>query len=192
MRSKVSRFGDANRLTPAGYTLKASRAAFIGPQKAHCDPAGRRVKLAGMDSSNLTEKQLDNLFERLAPLTRYLARLRKRIASRAFPKDDELAVLVRQADDAVHRLKIRVHYQSCVKADIFNQAFRRARAAAPARAFPRVVRGWTPVLCRSFAAKLPARAGKAACRRKIQASGRESCHRVRSSTFAERSLWRTD
>jgi hypothetical protein len=70
-----------------------------------------------MDSRDLSERQFDNLFEHLAPLTRYLARLRKRIDKRAFQNDDELAVLVRQAGDAVHRLKIRVHYQSCGKSD---------------------------------------------------------------------------
>lgn len=71
----------------------------------------------GMDSSQLTEKQLDALFERLAPLTSYLAKLRKRVDTRAFPEDDELAKLVREAHDAAHRLSIHAHYLSCGKAD---------------------------------------------------------------------------
>lgn len=47
-----------------------------------------------MDSSQLTERQLDALFERLAPIASYPTKLQKCVDSRAFPGDDDLTALV--------------------------------------------------------------------------------------------------
>lgn len=62
-----------------------------------------------MDFFQLTACRLDNLFEHLAPLMSNLAKLRKRIDTSAFPKDDELARLVSKAHAVAHMLSVHVH-----------------------------------------------------------------------------------
>jgi hypothetical protein len=65
----------------------------------------------------------------------YLGRLSKRMATPHFPHDDPLRVLVDRAEDAVHRLRIDVHYRS-VEA--------RRKAAAQTR---RPTMGGSPCIC---------------------------------------------
>jgi hypothetical protein len=67
----------------------------------------------GMDSRDLTAAQADAILKRLAPMVCYLAKLRDRMGKRAFPPDDELFALAKQAHDAMHNLSIRTHYLSC-------------------------------------------------------------------------------
>ena len=66
-----------------------------------------------MRSEQLTEAQLDALFERLRPTLAYLTRLQKRMDKRAFPDDDRLLLLVREAQNALQALCVEIHYLSC-------------------------------------------------------------------------------
>jgi hypothetical protein len=66
-----------------------------------------------MDSSRLTSDQLDARSGKVAPILAYLNALQERMERTGFPPDDELYLLVKQANDAVHRLRIDLHYRSC-------------------------------------------------------------------------------
>jgi hypothetical protein len=68
-----------------------------------------------MDSHQLSEAQLDALFERLAPMAGYLSKLRARMYKRGFAPDDELLVLVDKAHDDMRHLAIHLHNASCGK-----------------------------------------------------------------------------
>ena len=66
-----------------------------------------------MHSDQLTQAQLDTLFERLRPTLSYLSRLQKRMDVRAFPDDDRLPLLVRDGQKALQALCMEMHYLSC-------------------------------------------------------------------------------
>jgi hypothetical protein len=65
-----------------------------------------------MTSDDLSPEQCDALSKQIGPMLSYLGRLSKRMAKARFPHDDPLRVLVGRAEDAVHRLRIDVHYRS--------------------------------------------------------------------------------
>jgi len=54
-----------------------------------------------MHSSDLSADQLRAIAERIQPLLGYLSRLQARVDAEGFPADDELLLLVREAQDAV-------------------------------------------------------------------------------------------
>lgn len=66
-----------------------------------------------MQSADLTTDQLRAMAERIQPLLGYLSRLKARMDAEGFPIDDDLLVLVREAQDATERLFVKLHYQSC-------------------------------------------------------------------------------
>jgi hypothetical protein len=65
-----------------------------------------------MTSDDLSPEQCDALSKQIGLMLSYLGRLSKRMEKARFPHDDPLRVLVSRAEDAVHRLRIDVHYRS--------------------------------------------------------------------------------
>jgi hypothetical protein len=65
-----------------------------------------------MRSDDLTKAQCRALSNKLAGMLGYLGRLKKRMTSRGFPHNDPLLQLVLTAEDAMHRLRVDVHYRS--------------------------------------------------------------------------------
>ena len=49
----------------------------------------------------------------VGPSLGYLSRLRERMEKTHFPPNDELYLLVKSAQDAVHALWVNLHYRSC-------------------------------------------------------------------------------
>jgi hypothetical protein len=66
-----------------------------------------------MDSSDLTRDQLHQLNAVIGRHLNYLARLRGRMEQVGFPDDDPLFRLVVDAENAIHRLRIELHYAAC-------------------------------------------------------------------------------
>jgi hypothetical protein len=66
-----------------------------------------------MRSADLTAAQLATIEAKLAPMLRYLNQLTSRMESQHFPADDKLYRLAADARNAVHDLRVRVHYLSC-------------------------------------------------------------------------------
>jgi len=66
-----------------------------------------------MRSDQLSQAQLDALFERLRPTAGYLSRLQSRMDNRDFTDDDRLLLLVREAQKALQALCMEIHYLSC-------------------------------------------------------------------------------
>jgi hypothetical protein len=62
---------------------------------------------------NPTPKQLDTLYDQLAPKLGYLMRLERRLIAIGAMDDDELLRHVRQAQDGMHQLCVAVHYMAC-------------------------------------------------------------------------------
>jgi hypothetical protein len=65
-----------------------------------------------MDSTDLTPQQCQQINDRLAPIQRYLHALHERVRQNAFPPQDKVRQLVEQADNAVHALRVELHYLS--------------------------------------------------------------------------------
>jgi hypothetical protein len=65
-----------------------------------------------MTSDDLSPDQCDALSAQIRPMLGYLGRLSKRMAKTGFPRNDPLRVLVSNAEDAVHRLRIHAHYMA--------------------------------------------------------------------------------
>jgi hypothetical protein len=65
-----------------------------------------------MNRSDVTKAQAKKLSQGLYPVQNYLCRLRRRMEQVGFPPTDPLYALVDAACDAVHRLRIHVHYMS--------------------------------------------------------------------------------
>ena len=66
-----------------------------------------------MNRSDVTKGQAKKLSQGLYPVQNYLYRLRRRMEQVGFPLTDPLYALVDAAYDAVHRLRIHVHYTTC-------------------------------------------------------------------------------
>ena len=61
----------------------------------------------------VTPRQLDALYDRLAPRLGYLMKLERRLIEVGDTDNEELLALVRDAQDALHRLCVGVHYMAC-------------------------------------------------------------------------------
>jgi hypothetical protein len=70
---------------------------------------GKFAKLVGMDSSDLTPEQLNQVFAKLAPIAHYLARVKARMIEKDFPPDDELFQMVEKAHAQAHAAAMKVH-----------------------------------------------------------------------------------
>ena len=66
-----------------------------------------------MNRSDVTKEQAKKLSQGLYPVQNYLYRLRRRMEQVGSPLTDPLFRLVDAAYDAVHRLRIHVHYTTC-------------------------------------------------------------------------------
>ena len=66
-----------------------------------------------MTGNDLTKAQLAKVSEHIRGMLGYLYRLKARMEATGFPLEDDLYRLVANAEDAVHRLSIDVHYRSC-------------------------------------------------------------------------------
>lgn len=75
----------------------------------HSVHAAILTTLGGMDSSDLTKEQCEQIYGRLGPIQLYLHALHERVRQNAFPQDDALRQLVEQADKAVHSLRVELH-----------------------------------------------------------------------------------
>jgi hypothetical protein len=64
-------------------------------------------------SMNLTRDQAAALSAKVGPMLGYIVRLRMRIDKAGFLPRDPLYVLVRDAEDKLHRLSVELHYRSC-------------------------------------------------------------------------------
>jgi hypothetical protein len=62
---------------------------------------------------NLTREQAAAVGESIGPMLGYLVRLRQRMDKVGFLPGDPLYVLVRDAEDKLHRLSVELHYRSC-------------------------------------------------------------------------------
>lgn len=69
--------------------------------------------LPGMRSESLTDDQVGVIAAKVRPMLRYLARLENRMKEQAFPDDDRLLVLVRQARRDLQNMHLELHYLSC-------------------------------------------------------------------------------
>jgi hypothetical protein len=76
-------------------------------------PARRAAYVAGMDSSALTREQFEAMQEPITRQLRYLGRLRDRMNRLGFPPSDPLIEHVTAAFNAVHALRVHVHYNVC-------------------------------------------------------------------------------
>lgn len=74
-----------------------------------------------MRSDDLTKAQCRALSNKLVPMLGYLGRLKKRMSNRGFPHDDRLLQLVLNAEDAMHRLRVDVHYRGSSGAGLRNE-----------------------------------------------------------------------
>ena len=63
----------------------------------------------------LTPHQLDALYDQLAPKLGYLMKLERRLIEVGATDQDELLVLVRDAQEGLHRLCVGIHYLACGK-----------------------------------------------------------------------------
>jgi hypothetical protein len=63
-----------------------------------------------MQSTDLTRDQARALKNKLQPMLRYLARLKRRMTYRGFQADDRLFAAVVQTENAIHALSVEVHY----------------------------------------------------------------------------------
>jgi hypothetical protein len=70
-------------------------------------------KLAAMTGDDLTAAQLEAISMRIRSMLGYLNKLKRRMDANSFPADDELRLLVNDAEDAMHRLGVSVHTRSC-------------------------------------------------------------------------------
>jgi hypothetical protein len=61
---------------------------------------------------DLTPKQAEALGQRVGPMLRFLSRCRKRLDSGGFDTHSKFYALVVQAHDAIHSLRIHLHYRS--------------------------------------------------------------------------------
>jgi hypothetical protein len=66
-----------------------------------------------MDSSSLRRWQTAKLLDHIEPTLGYLSRLRARMQKVGFIPSDPLYQLVDRAYDAVHELRIKLHYLTC-------------------------------------------------------------------------------
>lgn len=66
-----------------------------------------------MRCDDQTREQGRALKNKLRPMLRYLARLKRRMTYRGFPPDDPLLIAVGRAENAMHELSVDVHYLSC-------------------------------------------------------------------------------
>jgi hypothetical protein len=66
-----------------------------------------------MRCTDLTREQARALKNKLQPMLRYLARLKRRMTYRGFPPDDPLLIAVVDAENALHALSVEVQYLSC-------------------------------------------------------------------------------
>ena len=69
---------------------------------------------ATMDAEDLSLKQAGELFDRIQPMLLYLVKLEKRMATRKFPPDDELRILVAKARSAIYDLRQDLHQRSAL------------------------------------------------------------------------------
>ena len=65
-----------------------------------------------MDLSDLTPAQARALAEHVAPILGYLVRLTNRMQQAGWKADDPAYVAAWQARDALHELRVRLHYRS--------------------------------------------------------------------------------
>lgn len=65
-----------------------------------------------MDLSDLTPEQAARIGERIVPMLRYLSRLTDRMQQRGWSGNDPLYVRAWEARDALHELRVRLHYHS--------------------------------------------------------------------------------
>jgi hypothetical protein len=72
-----------------------------------------RVECRAMNRGDATNDQAKRLSRGLYPVQNYLYRLRRRMDQVGFPLTDPMFALVDAAYDAVHRLRIYVHYMTC-------------------------------------------------------------------------------
>jgi hypothetical protein len=68
---------------------------------------------ARVDTDDLTAEQIESLLAKVTPALQYFYRLRRRIEQRGFPRDDKVRVLVERTHDALHDLRIALHYAAC-------------------------------------------------------------------------------
>ena len=66
-----------------------------------------------MDHNQITTSQARQLHAKLAPMLRYLNRLRSRMDVNSFPRDDQLLLKVTVARDALHKVCVEMHYMTC-------------------------------------------------------------------------------
>jgi hypothetical protein len=66
-----------------------------------------------MQRDDITTEQARQLHERLYGSLNFLTRLRERMERRGFEPDDELFLLVSDAQDAVFHLRMNLHYLGC-------------------------------------------------------------------------------
>lgn len=69
-----------------------------------------------MNSKDLTREQLDALAEKARRLTAFLNAMKERMGQQGFPVDDSLYRQTTAAFNAVHELRMTLHYLSCDKA----------------------------------------------------------------------------
>jgi hypothetical protein len=63
-------------------------------------------------SDDLTREQAEALKAKLTPILNYLGRLQQRMIRRGFPPIDPLLCDVCRAHDAIHALRMNLHYLS--------------------------------------------------------------------------------
>jgi hypothetical protein len=66
-----------------------------------------------MRSDDLTREQARALKSKLQPMLGYLNRLKKRMANKGFPPNDQLLIAVCKAEMAMHELQVATHYLAC-------------------------------------------------------------------------------
>lgn len=66
-----------------------------------------------MDRHNLTAEQCQKMHDAIAPTLGYLSRLKRRIDDGRFPPDDALRRDVADAQAALMKLTMQLHYLTC-------------------------------------------------------------------------------
>ena len=66
-----------------------------------------------MTSNDLTREQVEALLASVRRQLRYLGKLRDRMNQRGFPPNDPLFVATTGAFNAVHALRVELHYLTC-------------------------------------------------------------------------------
>jgi hypothetical protein len=65
-----------------------------------------------MTSDDQSPERCDALSKQIGPMLGYLGWLSKRMAKAGIPPGDPQSVLICRAEDAMHRLRVDVHYRS--------------------------------------------------------------------------------